>query len=294
MATTITTQPTRDGANLTHMVGEVATLNIEATVESGDGGLTVQWFKDDETFGAARSIRARRGVVSDTVTFDVVDAADAGIYHAAITDRVGTTLVSEAVELNVQPADGLPVRPAPNNQRIVPEEEPVPLLVYDQDFAKKAAVILGALFALIIVPVYVVEGRKGIGELTLAWVVSLALLLIGVAIALVGSFMILLEVRGHILTVDEHAALHESGVSAKSALNLDKVTSLVEAFGRLRGPLAVLAMSAAPLLGSAWVAHDSSRPVAPAVGTVGTGSNQTRLPTVTAPLTSTSTTPPGG
>jgi hypothetical protein len=294
MATTITTQPTRDGANLIHSMGDVATLNIEATVESGDGGLTVQWFKDDETFGAARSIRARRGVVSDTVTFDVVDAADAGTYHAAITDRVGTTLVSEAVELTVQSADDAPARPASNNHRAVPADEPTPLLVYDQDFAKKAAVILGALFVLIIVPVYVVEGRKGISELTLAWVVSLALLLIGVVIALVGSFMILLEVRGHILTVDEHAALHESGVSAKSALNLDKVTSIVEAFGRLRGPLAVLAMSAAPLLGSAWVAHDSGRPVVPTVGTVGTGSNQTRLPTITAPVAATSTTQPGG
>jgi len=293
MATTITMQPTCDGTKLTRAVGEVATLTIEATVESGDGGLTVQWFKDDETFGAARSIRARRGVVSDTVTFDVVDTADAGAYHAAITDKVGMTLVSEAVELVVQPADAIAATPVANTDRAVPAEEPAPLLVYDKEFATKAAAILGGLFALVIVPVYVVEGRKGISELTLAWVVSLALLLVGVVIALVGAFMVLLEVRGHILTIDQHTALHENGVSAKSALNLDKVTSLVEAFGRLRGPLAVLAMSAAPLLGAAWVAHDSSRPVAPVVGTVGTGTSQTRAPTVTAPVV-TSTIQPGG
>jgi hypothetical protein len=149
--------------------------------------------------------------------------------------------------------------PVTEDDRPAPDEGLRPL-VWDTAFVRNASLLLGGVFLLVCLPVWIVAGAWLAGADVnvfddFANVFALQAAVAGVAAVLLAAAVILFELRGRSRTAEETLRLAREGVVPEEAgtrglglplpTNVDKaieaLAKVLGEFGKLRSPLALLA-----------------------------------------------------
>lgn len=233
-------KPIEDPAKIENGTNPVA---LVVTVTGGDANATYTGaLKHDDkpadtavTFTDATG-RARLGKMSEGL---------AGKWEVTVTGPGDTAVGTDTVTIGLAPVAG--------GDGQGPPEPPG---VYDKRFtigtgivAMIVAVAFVAGFAIVL------AGRKK-SEVQAVWILAFALLFLGVIIAIIGAWLVAIEVRGKLRAADTP--------TTRGAIDLGDAATLVEAVGKLRGSTAVLLLAAVCLIGSAWIGYGSTRPDSPA------------------------------
>jgi hypothetical protein len=195
----------------------------------------------------------------ETARFEVAAEGD-GLgfqWKRGTTDITGAT--GPAYELVAQPGDdgaefSVIVTNAHGSRTSLPAsltvQRPAPLL-FDPRFARRAAVAVVAVFLLILWPLWIIAGRVIGGRQALPAfpaAIAVQLVIAGVALALAGFYLALLELRGRVRSLAElteavraEAPAGERGF-AEEAVKV--VPETLKAFGQLQAATALLALAA--------------------------------------------------
>jgi hypothetical protein len=130
----------------------------------------------------------------------------------------------------------------------------------DERFASLGAIAAAAAFVLIGAAVAVPLWAKDDDDVPAVWLLTLGLFLIGLFLALLGAYLVAVEVRSTL------RAGQRRSVTARGDIDLEDAAKLVDSIGASRGPIAVLVLGVAVLLATAWIAYGSTREDSPANG----------------------------
>lgn len=235
-----------------------AELLLTAIVSGGELAPETEatWTKDGQPVDEVPDLpKMVNGETTLTLTIAKAQSFHAGTYRVAVTADDGTTVQSEplVVSLDTSP---------PGATREGTDESAAgagPPLIWDQEFARNAAIGLVAVFVLALIPMWWAIARiLDDADPTVAQFVAFGLVIAGF-MALGGAvFVALLELRGRARTVEELASRTREGTRA--LVSPEQVNELVKTFGTLKVPAALMVLSAAFFTGAFGLAWKEPAP----------------------------------